>query len=190
MDSKAMWGLAWQCREWHGLSVSLETSRNKQQLLKTEAGKLWQVSIFLARGSYILWAVISHHTKPEQQWLWNIHTWNPSAFPAEESHVLRRQRSVCSDRRWARRDGLVSCSLCLCVSKGSFRVFVNEGRRDTGGTFVRRELALVKLPASGCWWMASSGTQVRWELQKLKKTKGRRDMPGQGHFLGTNAYLG
>lgn len=44
----------------------------------------------------------------------------------------------------------MSCSLCLCVSKGSFRVFVNEGRRDTGGTFVRRELALVKLPASGC----------------------------------------
>jgi len=38
--------------------------------------------------------------------------------------------------------------------------------------------------------MASSGTQVRWELQKLKKTKGRRDMPEQGHFLGTNAYLG
>lgn len=142
------------------------------------------LSCLLARISWRL----SCHAMPRWQSLQKMHTWNAHGFLTGRTGVLGGERSVHFDRWWNQPQYQPACSSShfLHARGGSGGPMDKEGRY-IGSTFIDR--TLMNCLPSVCWWMASPGTQVRWELQKLEKTKGHGDKPRQGHFLGTNAYL-
>ena len=117
----------------------------------------------------------------------------PVNFWQKKRGVLGRERSVRFDRRWGWgkmtpvSPSLLAQPLPLCEGRLLWRPC--GLRRKVHWRHIHTQRTLMSWLPCVYWCMASSGTQVCWVLQKLKKTKGHWDKPRQGHFLGTNADL-
>lgn len=186
MNSKPVWRLN------HGpWEAEPAGSRQNQCPLNTEGGEFCQVWISLA--SWLMHPgdcrVMPYHIASH---LKKIHTWNAHDFLTGKNGVLGGERPLCirtnGKEEEKQHQYQPACWSSHCLhARGGFGGPMDKEGRYIGSAFIDR--TLMNCLPSVYWWMASSGTQVCWELQKLGKTKGHWDRPRQGQFLGTNAYL-